>query len=136
MKKRISILLLLIFAIGIIGCTSISKEDVERSLAKVEFPKDPKVEESRDLSVTIDKTKWGTLGAHDPSIFKDKDTYYVFSTDARVGGNATPAIQIRKSKDLINWEFVGQALKSIPDEAKKMESRSRNMGSRCDKSRR
>lgn len=119
MKKGISILLLLIFSFGIIGCTSISKEDVERSLAKVKFPEDPKVEESRDLSVTIDKTKWGTLGAHDPSIFKDKDTYYVFSTDARVGGNATPAIQIRKSKDLINWEFVGQALSSIPDEAKK-----------------
>jgi arabinan endo-1,5-alpha-L-arabinosidase len=116
MKKSISIFIMLIFIVGIIGCTS--KEDSERSLAKVKFPEDPKQEELRDPSVVLDKSKWGTLGAHDPSIYKDKDTYYVFSTDARVGGPATPGIQIRKSKDLINWEFVGQALKGIPDEAK------------------
>lgn len=116
MKKSISIFIILIFIIGIIGCTS--KQDSERSLEKVKFPEDPKQEESRDPSVILDKSKWGTLGAHDPSIYKDKDTYYIFSTDARVGGPATPGIQVRKSKDLINWGFVGQALKGIPEEAK------------------
>lgn len=117
MKKSISILIILVFMVGIIGCAS--KQYSERSLAKVKFPEDPKQEESRDPSVALNKSNWGTLGAHDPSIYKDKDTYYVFSTDARVGGVASPGIQIRKSKDLINWEFVGQALKEIPEDAKK-----------------
>ncbi|GFP76045.1 arabinan endo-1,5-alpha-L-arabinosidase [Clostridium fungisolvens] len=61
-----------------------------------------------------DKSKWGTVGTHDPSVFKDGDMYYVFSTDARVGGPATPGIQVRKSKDMINWQFVGQALEGVP----------------------
>ncbi|BCZ47940.1 beta-xylosidase [Clostridium gelidum] len=117
MKKKILVLAVLLSLIGIIGCSS--KQNSENSLAKISFPENPKLEESRDPSIVLDKKNWGTLGAHDPSIFKDKDTYYVFSTDARVGGSATPGIQVRKSKDLINWEFVGQALKGIPEEAKK-----------------
>lgn len=120
MRKRILALMLTAFMAGItimIGCSS--KQNSESSLAKISFPEDPKIEELRDSSIVLDKGNWGTLGAHDPSIFKDKDTYYVFSTDARVGGPATPGIQVRKSKDLIYWEFVGQALKGIPEEAKK-----------------
>ena len=116
MKKSILVLAVLLSLTGIVGCAS--KQNSENSLAKVNFPENPKLEESRDSSVVLDKKNWGTLGAHDPSIFKDKDTYYVFSTDARVGGVATPGIQVRKSKDLINWQFVGQALKGIPKEAK------------------
>lgn len=117
MKKRILALMLLLPLIGMMGCSA--KQNSEESLAKITFPENPKLEESRDSSIVLDKKNWGTLGAHDPSIYKDKDTYYVFSTDARVGGPATPGIQVRKSKDLINWEFVGQALPGIPEEAKK-----------------
>lgn len=117
MKKGISMLMVLALLTGIAGCSS--KQNSEESLGKISFPENPKIEEQRDSSIVLDKGNWGTLGAHDPSIYKDKDTYYVFSTDARVGGPATPGIQVRKSKDLINWEFVGQALKGIPDEAKK-----------------
>lgn len=117
MKKGISMLMVLALLTGIAGCSS--KQNNEESLGKISFPENPKIEEQRDSSIVLDKGNWGTLGAHDPSIYKDKDTYYAFSTDARVGGPATPGIQVRKSKDLINWEFVGQALKGIPDEAKK-----------------
>lgn len=117
MKKHILVLAVLLSLTGIIGCSS--KQNSENSLAKISFPENPKLEESRDASIVLDKKNWGTLGAHDPSIFKDKDTYYVFSTDARVGGPATAGIQVRKSKDLINWEFLGQALDGIPEQAKK-----------------
>lgn len=83
------------------------------------FPEDPKQGELRDLSIINKKSEWGTLGTHDPSVYKDGDTYYVFSTDARVGGVPTPGIQVRKSKDMINWEYAGTALEGIPLEAKK-----------------
>ena len=58
-----------------------------------------------------DITKWGAAGAHDPSIFKDDDLYYVFSTDARIGGKATPSIQIRKSYD---WTMYQKKRKNGP----------------------
>lgn len=49
--------------------------------------------------------QWGPLNCHDPKIFQDDDgTYYVYSTDASIGGAGEKGLQIRKSKDLINWE--------------------------------
>lgn len=87
-------------------------------MLKVIYPKNPEIKEIGKDEIE-DSTKWGALGAHDPSIFKDNDIFYVFSTDAIVDGRALPAVQIRKSKDLINWEYVGRAIDDVPDEAKK-----------------
>lgn len=60
--------------------------------------------------------KWGSYNVHDPSIFKDGDWYYCYSTDASYGNTITTDqhIQIRKSKDLVNWIFVGWAFNGIP----------------------
>jgi hypothetical protein len=57
-------------------------------------------------------------GVHDPVIIKQKDTYYVFSTD--VGRHGTGGIiPIRTSKDLIHWTNAGTALPGIPDWGKR-----------------
>lgn len=48
----------------------------------------------------------GDLAAHDPSIIKQGNTYYVFST----GGG----LQIRTSPDLVTWTHVGAVFSSIP----------------------
>ncbi|NOX56075.1 MAG: arabinan endo-1,5-alpha-L-arabinosidase, partial [Planctomycetes bacterium] len=48
---------------------------------------------------------------HDPCIVKAGGWYYVFST---LGG-----IQIRRSKDLMRWEYVGEVFEEIPAWAKK-----------------
>lgn len=57
---------------------------------------------------------WGPHNVHDPSIIKDGDTYYSYSTDVAYGTSIRPGLQIRKSKDLIQWEFVGWVFNSIP----------------------
>ena len=76
--------------------------------------------------------RWGTYNVHDPAITRVGDTYYMYSTDAiyfaprrepsdttrrrpdarRKTGN----IQMRRSKNLVDWEFTGWALPSIPQE--------------------
>jgi len=48
---------------------------------------------------------------HDPSIIKEGDTYYLFST----GYSATERIPIRCSKDLRHWSRCGDVLSRIPD---------------------
>ena len=48
---------------------------------------------------------------HDPSIIKDGNTYYVFSTRA--------GIAIRCSKDLINWRLCGDVFAHLPEWAVK-----------------
>ena len=61
---------------------------------------------------------WGTYNVHDPSCRKLGDYYYMYSTDAIFGENRKEArekgvplgfIQMRRSKDLVHWEFLGWA---------------------------
>lgn len=77
------------------------------------IPKDRGYEESKDEEESL----WTVNNVHDPAIFKDGDWYYVFSTDAQISGVFKPGIQIRKSKDLINWHWVGRAFDKVPESA-------------------
>lgn len=83
----------------------------------MKFPKEPINYKLYDESIIHEESKWNINNAHDPASFKDGETYYVFSTDAKYGGPPTGGIQIRKSKDLIEWEFVGHAFNEIPSDA-------------------
>lgn len=58
--------------------------------------------------------KWGPYNTHDPSIVKANGYYYSYSTDAAYGITVFPGIQIRKSKDLVDWKFVGFAFNGLP----------------------
>ncbi|MDT8719147.1 arabinan endo-1,5-alpha-L-arabinosidase [Clostridium sp. 19966] len=114
-KKKLVIALSILFSLSLLGCDS--KVDKEGGLSKLKLSDNIPKEKLMDESIIDDSSKWGTLNTHDPSIFKDGDTYYVFSTDARIGGSVAPGIEVRKSKDMINWQYVGQALKGVPAEA-------------------
>ena len=69
---------------------------------------------------------WGTYNVHDPACRKVGDYYYMYSTDAIYRENRKAAreknvplgyIQMRRSKDLVNWEFLGWVFPEIPAEA-------------------
>jgi arabinan endo-1,5-alpha-L-arabinosidase len=81
------------------------------------YPKEPIKYNLYDEEVANQEERWTIHNVHDPALIKDGDTYYVFSTDAKVGGEPTGGIQIRKSKDLIEWQWVGHAFEQIPEEA-------------------
>lgn len=75
-----------------------------------------------DLSSVNDERGWMINNVHDPAIRKDGRWYYVFSTDRKVmRGDASPmrpGIQVRRSPDLIHWEWFGYALDGVPDAAR------------------
>lgn len=50
--------------------------------------------------------------SHDPSMMKDpiSGCYYSYSTDTAITSEYQQGIPIRKSKDLINFEYIGRAL--------------------------
>lgn len=69
---------------------------------------------------------WGTYNVHDPSCRKLGDYYYMYSTDAIFRENREEAqekgvplgyIQVRRSQDLVHWDFRGWAFSEIPQEA-------------------
>ncbi|HEY6660143.1 MAG TPA: arabinan endo-1,5-alpha-L-arabinosidase [Pyrinomonadaceae bacterium] len=65
----------------------------------------------RRLSAFAAELQGDIRQVHDPSIIKDGDTYYLFSTRA--------GIAIRCSKDLINWRLCGDVFAHLPDWAVK-----------------
>ena len=54
----------------------------------------------------------GDFEAHDPSLIKAGDTYYVFSTGYLEHGAGN--VQIRSSKNLRDWKYVGTVFDTIP----------------------
>lgn len=92
------------------GCT-------KQQSADVAYPSAPPEYQMYDTANINNETAWNISNVHDPSILKDGDTYYIYSTDVKVGGTMTPGVMVRKSKDLISWEWVGYALDGIPAEA-------------------
>ncbi|MBO5045383.1 MAG: glycoside hydrolase family 43 protein [Clostridia bacterium] len=68
------------------------------------YPKNPRFHKLQMRS--SDYRKWQEGCAHDPSLFEWNGTYYVYSTDTFGAPNG---YQIRKSDDLLHWEYVGSA---------------------------
>src|SRR5699024_3146568 len=62
--------------------------------------------------------QWSVYNVHDPSIKKFGAYYYCFSTDVAFGEEIRPGIQVRRSKDLVEWHFQGWAFSDIPSEAR------------------
>lgn len=58
--------------------------------------------------------KWGSHNVHDPSIRKYGDYYYCYSTDVGYGIDVRPGLQIRRSKDLINWQYYSWVFNGLP----------------------
>lgn len=67
-----------------------------------------------DVAPFANYMKWGSYNVHDPSIKKFGDYYYCYSTDVGFGITVRSGIQIRKSKDLVQWEYVGWVFNSLP----------------------
>ncbi|MBP2249640.1 arabinan endo-1,5-alpha-L-arabinosidase [Paenibacillus xylanexedens] len=106
--------MLLLLVVGATGC---SGEGAGETVSRPVFPEAPQDTQLYDTSILDDESRWTVNNAHDPAIIKTDQGYYVYSTDVRVAGEAKPGVMVRKSDDLINWTWVGQALPGIPQEA-------------------
>ncbi|HEX8426247.1 arabinan endo-1,5-alpha-L-arabinosidase [Hymenobacter sp.] len=70
-----------------------------------------------EVAPLISSPSWGPYNVHDPSIIKADDYYYCYSTDVGYGisdAALTPGLQVRRSKDLIQWQFVGWVFQGAP----------------------
>ncbi|NDV58313.1 arabinan endo-1,5-alpha-L-arabinosidase [Bacteroides sp. 519] len=115
MKK----ILLIIIGFGLISCAK------QAPYSPTPSP-NPWEDNYRSISQMENYRQWGTYNVHDPACKKFGDYYYMYSTDAIFAENKKEAkekgvplgyIQVRRSKDLVNWEFQGWAFNEIPQEA-------------------
>lgn len=61
--------------------------------------------------------QWGPYNLHDPSVLKMGEWYYCYSTDVAYGQQLRPGIMVRRSRDLVEWEYRGWALDGLPQQA-------------------
>ncbi|MDQ5929990.1 MAG: arabinan endo,5-alpha-L-arabinosidase [Bacteroidota bacterium] len=62
------------------------------------------------------RSQWNLANVHDPSVEKCGDYYYMYQTDASYGNvhDGNGHFMYRRSKDLINWEFMGASMMTAP----------------------
>lgn len=63
-------------------------------------------------------SQWNLANVHDPSVVLAEDGYYyMYQTDASYGDahKAGGHFHARRSKDLVNWEYLGGTMKNLPE---------------------
>ncbi|PPK86153.1 arabinan endo-1,5-alpha-L-arabinosidase [Neolewinella xylanilytica] len=69
-----------------------------------------------NISAVENAPRWGVHNVHDPSVFKDGDYYYSYNTDVAFGTEVRPGLQIRRSKNLVTWQFLGWVFEGLPQQ--------------------
>lgn len=59
-------------------------------------------------------SKWSVYNTHDPSIIKEGEWFYCYNTDVDYGAAPRIGIMVRKSKDLVEWQYLGWAFNGLP----------------------
>ena len=133
--KRLLVCFIAVASLPAIGESQTASEGMAENRITVDSA-NPWVDDYRPVSGMEHWKSWGTYNVHDPACRKVGDWYYMYSTDAIYRENRHEAreknvplgfIQMRRSRDLVNWEFIGWAFPEIPSEAVEW-VRSRNNG--------
>ncbi|UCH13423.1 MAG: family 43 glycosylhydrolase [Bacteroidales bacterium] len=67
--------------------------------------------------VAGEPSDWMHYNTHDPTVYKDGEWFYMYSTDASWANIHNTGALKRRSKDLVNWEFLGTAFDGVPQSA-------------------
>lgn len=71
----------------------------------------------RSISSWDSREEWNLANVHDPTVMRAEDGYYyMYQTDASFGNAHTGHghFMCRRSRDLVNWEFMGATMPSVP----------------------
>lgn len=62
------------------------------------------------------RSEWNLANVHDPSVVYDGEYYYMYGTDASYGNSHAGHghFHARRSKDLVNWSYIGAAMPETP----------------------
>jgi len=112
--KYLLILSVSIAALSIAGCKDDKVEpdgptDNTDNVAVTNFTIPTYADDYSSISSWANRNKWNLANVHDPSVAYYNGYYYMYGTDASYGNEAVGHghFQGKRSKDLVNWEWVG-----------------------------
>ncbi len=139
--KYLNILLLSLSSLFAIGCsggdaseevkpTPTPPTGVDEQLANYVAPSYN--DDYTSIASWDNRSKWNLANVHDPSVMKaDDGYYYMYQTDASYGNAHTGHGHFfsRRSKNLVDWEFMGVTMSTLPSWVKtKLNEIRANMG--------
>ena len=139
--KYLNIILLSLSSLCAIGCsggdtseevkpTPTTPTGVDEQLANYVAP--TYNDDYTSIASWDNRSKWNLANVHDPSVMKaDDGYYYMYQTDASYGNAHTGHGHFfsRRSKNLVDWEFMGATMSSLPSWVKtKLNEIRSNMG--------
>ena len=90
-------------------------ETLSDELAAYESP--TYVDDYTSFSAWSNRYDWNLANVHDPTVMKaDDGYYYMYQTDASYGNahSGNGHFHARRSKDLVNWEYLGATMSETP----------------------
>lgn len=84
------------------------------TVAEIPFNIDELTDTYGSIAPSFFHKRWGPYNLHDPSVIKAGEWFYSYSTDVAYGGAARIGIMVRRSKDLVNWQYMGWAIDGLP----------------------
>ncbi len=67
-----------------------------------------------DIASPAMASQWMHYNVHDPAFIDDGDFFYCYNTDVAYGNEVRPGLQIRRSLNMVEWEFVGWVFNGLP----------------------
>lgn len=124
-KRLIHIVPLLLLLIKATGCG-----DQSTNTPSEPEPEEPGPEESkgstenlgypddyRSIADYSQRDQWGPYNVHDPSCLEVDEWVYCFNTDVGYGGLPRAGIMVRRTRNFVDWQFLGFAFDGIPQQA-------------------
>lgn len=108
-----------VVALLIIGCKKDEPVVVENPAVKdttITFTVPTYADDYSSISSWANRDKWNLANVHDPSVAYYNGYYYMYGTDASYGNaaNGHGHFQGKRSKDLVNWEWISGPFYSPP----------------------
>ncbi|WP_083191636.1 arabinan endo-1,5-alpha-L-arabinosidase [Formosa haliotis] len=107
----------------VFGCSS-DTEDIEPESPKPDpelpetevFPGPTYADDYSSMASWANRSKWNLANVHDPTVVKYGDYYYMYQTDASYGNahDGHGHFHGRRSKNLVNWEYMGASMPNQP----------------------
>jgi arabinan endo-1,5-alpha-L-arabinosidase len=121
--KYLLIIAISLMALSFAGCgdddldpTGITTKPDDKPDTDPDFIAPTYADDYSSIASWNNRSQWNLANVHDPSVVFDGTYYYMYSTDASYG-NAHVGhghYLARRSKDLVNWEFIGMAMSAEP----------------------
>lgn len=110
---RQTYLLFLLISIIVLSFVACNKDDIIPDEEEPDVDKEWTIPAYADdyssISSWLNRNKWNLANVHDPSVAYFNGYYYMYGTDASYGNEHAGHghFQGKRSKDLVNWEWVG-----------------------------